>query len=406
MNSDEAWSRLNTVTDMTMRRWTAVRPGYKSFKLERQGDAEHAVYQIIITDTGREPRWFDRARFNAFWKLWTEGRRNPNDYRNTGPAGGLYKHAYYMLPIAAALETGRDTPETELKREFKYGEKQTWQMAVDALRALGGTATIPEVEQYLSIRHPSFNLKNVRPDLDLVSVNAFSRANWSPNQKARVIDGSNSFDLLFVETLGIRTYTFYEPEVHGIWELAAVPGDTKLRPQRLDIQPTEAALDALRDELESEDEFDPDDDTDARTKTLGAIARRQGQMGFRKSLLKAYAGRCAFTGCDVEQALEAAHIRPYLGAHTNVVVNGLLLRSDLHTLFDLRLVRINPGDLKIEVSTKLKGDYYQAIAGKILRLPLTNAERPSLAALNWHWNACALNFPADCIKNPVAQVIG
>lgn len=404
MNADEAWNRLDTLSDVAMRRWTAVRPGYKTFKLERQGGSERVVYQILIEETGREPRWFDRERFDVFWKLWAQGKRNPNDYRNVGPTGGMYKHAYYMLPIAAALDAGRDATAATSKREFKYGKKQTWQMAVDTVRELGGTATIDEVEQYLAKRNPLFKPTNVRPDLDLVSVNAFGRANWSPNQKPRVVDGSNPFDLLFVEERSTRTYTFYHPELHGIWELAVVPDDTKLRPRRLDIQPTEMELDALRDELESEDEFDPNDDTDARTKTLGAIARRQGQTSFRKALLKAYDRRCAFTGCDVEQTLEAAHIRPYLGERTNVVVNGVLLRSDLHTLFDLRLVRINPSDMRVEISSKVKGDHYQAITGKIMSLPLTNAERPSVAALLWHWNACALNFPQDRISDLAAEI--
>lgn len=396
MNSDEAWGRLNTVTNVALRRWTATRPGYKTFKIERRGDGERAVYQIAIEETGREPRWFDRERFNAFWRLWTEGKRSPNDYRNVGPAGGMYKHAYYMLPMAAALEADKDAKATASKREFKYGDKQTWQMAVEAVRALGGTATIDQVEQYLAERNPLFKPTNVRPDLDLVAVNAFGRANWSANQKPRVVNGSNPLDLLFVEERSVRTYTFYDPEIHGIWELAVVPGDTKLRPRRLDIQPTEMEVDALRDELENGDEFDPNDDTDARTRTLGAIARRQGQATFRMALLKAYDRRCAFTGCDVEQTLEAAHIRPYLGERTNVVVNGILLRSDLHTLFDLRLVRINPNDMKIEISSKVKGDHYSAMTGMTMSLPSKNSERPSEAALTWHWNACALNFPQDC----------
>jgi hypothetical protein len=191
VNSDEAWNRLNTVTNIDMLRWTAARPGYKTFKLECQGDGERAVYRITITETGREPRWFDRERFDAFWNLWTEGKRNPNDYRNVGPAGGMYKHAYYMLPMAVALEAGKDSPASEPKREFKYGNRQTWQMAVDAVKDLGGTATIDEVRQYLARHHPHFKLTNVRPDLDLVSVNAFGRANWSPNKKPRIVDGSN-----------------------------------------------------------------------------------------------------------------------------------------------------------------------------------------------------------------------
>jgi hypothetical protein len=310
-----------------------------------------------------------------------------------------------MLPMAAALEAGGDAQASAPKREFKYGEKQTWQLAVDAVRDLGGTATIDEVEQYLARQNPLFKPTNVRPDLDLVSVNAFGRANWSPNQKPRVVDGSNPFDLLFVEERSIRTYTFYDPEIHGIWELAAAPGDTKLRPRRLDIQPTETELDALRDELESGDMFDPNDDTDARTKTLRAIARRHGQTGFRKALLRAYDRRCAFTGCDVEQTLEAAHIRPYLGERTNVVLNGLLLRSDLHTLFDLRLVRINPSDLSIEISSRVKGDHYKSIAGTIMRLPTSDTEQPSQAALKWHWNACVPNFPYKRIRDLAPETV-
>jgi hypothetical protein len=95
----------------------------------------------------------------------------------------MFKHAYYMLPMAAALEAGGDAQASTHKREFKFGEKQTWQMAVDAVRDLGGTATIEEVEQFLAKQNPLFKPTNVRPDLDLDSVNAFGRANWSPNQK-------------------------------------------------------------------------------------------------------------------------------------------------------------------------------------------------------------------------------
>lgn len=88
----------------------------------------------------------------------------------------------------------------------------------------------------------------------------------------------------------------------------------------------------------------------------------------------------------------AAHVRPYLGDRTNVVANGLLLRSDLHTLFDLRLVRVNPENMKIEESSKVKGLHYQAIGGTAIALPRVLTERPSYKALKWHWNACEPNF--------------
>ncbi len=381
MISKEAWDKLGTVAGMAINRWTSSKSGRVKFQLERRDDG----YQIV-TETGREPRRFDRPVFGEFWRLWSLGKRVPDDYRDAGPTGGMFKLAFYLLPIAAALD-----PQAP-RRSFKYGDKPTWQFAVDAVRDLGGTASLEHITRHLEQQNPDFKLSNVRPDLDLVTVNAFGRANWSQNKKPRRIDGTNQYDVLFAEGGSKGSYVFFDPEIHGVWELAAVAGDDKLRPRRLDEEQTEKELDALRDELDGGDEFDPHDDTDARTKTLGAIARRQGQSSFRRALIKAYGGCCAFSGCDVEQALEAAHIRPYLGDRTNVVVNGLLLRADLHTLLDLRLVRVNPASMKIEVSSKVKGRHYQAIAGTAMRLPHLSTERPSDAALKWHWNACEPNF--------------
>jgi HNH endonuclease len=381
MIASEAWNKLDALVGMAMNRWTSSRSGRVKFQLERRTDA----YQIVM-ETGREPRKFDRALFMEFWRIWSLGKRVPDDYRDAGPTGGMFKLSFYLLPVAATLD-----PQAP-QRSFKYGDKATWQFAVDAVRDLGGRASLEQITQHLAKRIPDLKLSNVRPDLDLVTVNAFGRANWSQNKKPRKVDGTNTYDVLFSEGGSKGSYVFFNPEVHGLWELAAVPGDDKLRPRRLDEEQTEEELNALNDELDGGNEFDPHDDTDARIKTLGAIARRQGQSSFRNALLKAYGGCCAISGCDVEQTLEAAHIRPYLGARTNVVINGLLLRADLHTLLDLRLVRINPVSMKIEVSSKVKGRHYQAIAGSVLTLPQGSTERPSQASLEWHWNACEPNF--------------
>ena len=91
----------------------------------------------------------------------------------------------------------------------------------------------------------------------------------------------------------------------------------------------------------------PESMEDARRRIEATIVLRQGQGAFRDSLLEAYGCRCAISGCDVPEALEAAHIIPYKGEHTNVVVNGLLLRADLHTLFDLGLIAIDTADLLV-----------------------------------------------------------
>src|SRR6185369_1227809 len=80
-------------------------------------------------------------------------------------------------------------------------------------------------------------------------------------------------------------------------------------------------------------DFDPNQ-ADMRKLREASIIYRQGQAKFRQSVLSAYKNRCCISGFDVADALDAAHIVPYLGEHSNKVANGLLLRSDLHALFD------------------------------------------------------------------------
>ncbi|WP_256672835.1 HNH endonuclease [Pseudomonas sp. v388] len=147
---------------------------------------------------------------------------------------------------------------------------------------------------------------------------------------------------------------------------------------------TTLKLSDIEAELENQGEFDPDDVTDARKRTLASIVRRQGQGSFRKTLLKAYSGQCAVTGCDIEALLEAAHIVPYLGADTNVVANGLLLRADIHTLFDLGLLWVDPNSLLVKLAEALKRSEYSSLEQRPLLLPNALSDRPSTKALQSH----------------------
>jgi hypothetical protein len=97
--------------------------------------------------------------------------------------------------------------------------------------------------------------------------------------------------------------------------------------------------------------------------------------------MKAYGGCCAITDCPVEAALNAAHIMPYLGAKTDHSSNGLLLRVDIHKLFDSRHLGINPGTKTVEISPILRNTCYQELSGKPLRLPKSKTERPNYKAL-------------------------
>ncbi|HET7546223.1 MAG TPA: HNH endonuclease [Usitatibacter sp.] len=115
---------------------------------------------------------------------------------------------------------------------------------------------------------------------------------------------------------------------------------------------------------------------------------RLGQGSFRVLVTEAYRRQCAVTGEKTLPVLEAAHIKPYseLGPHR--ISNGVLLRSDLHKLFDLGYVTITP-EHRLEVSPRLKEEWlngreYYAYHGKELRYVPSEGDRPSAEFLRWH----------------------
>jgi len=130
--------------------------------------------------------------------------------------------------------------------------------------------------------------------------------------------------------------------------------------------------------------FDPESIVDAREKTLTSIIRRRGQPKFRQMLLEAYDGKCAITDCCVEDTLEAAHIIPYLGTETNIIANGLLMRADIHILFDMGMIAVDTSNMTLLVSPGLQGTEYSVLAGKHLRFPEDQNLAPSTEALNRH----------------------
>lgn len=93
---------------------------------------------------------------------------------------------------------------------------------------------------------------------------------------------------------------------------------------------------------------------------------RPAQGNFRSALLGRYGGECCITGCRVDTLLEAAHIVPYMGDQSDDVTNGLLLRVDLHRLFDAHLVTINPATFTVEVAADVDDAGYQAFHGRRL----------------------------------------
>jgi hypothetical protein len=122
---------------------------------------------------------------------------------------------------------------------------------------------------------------------------------------------------------------------------------------------------------------------------------RPGQISFRKKMLPVYNERCCITGFDIKEALEAAHIVPFQGELSDHIQNGLLLRADLHRLFDALLISINPTTLKVEVNSSIrtkKNSLYSGLNNLKLRLPKKKGHQPAKVALEYHWNQFKMSF--------------
>lgn len=118
------------------------------------------------------------------------------------------------------------------------------------------------------------------------------------------------------------------------------------------------------------------------------VLPRLGQGAFRVVVTDDYQRRCAITGEKTLPALDAAHIRPYAEGGEHAPSNGILLRRDIHSLFDAGYVTVSP-DLHFEVSNRIReefenGRHYYALHGQLIAAPLAPAHRPDVASLIWH----------------------
>ena len=118
--------------------------------------------------------------------------------------------------------------------------------------------------------------------------------------------------------------------------------------------------------------------------TEGLSRRRRGQRAFRFEMLRRYGEVCAFSGRQPPQVLEAAHLYSYASVGVHRVDGGLLLRRDYHSLFDAKLLAVNPSSLRIEVAPQLQ-DFvsYRRLQG--LNLQLQSATTPSIDLLADHY---------------------
>lgn len=119
------------------------------------------------------------------------------------------------------------------------------------------------------------------------------------------------------------------------------------------------------------------------------VTPRLGQGSFRVLVTDAYSYRCSMTLERTLPVLEAAHIRPYGKDGLHELSNGLLLRSDLHKLFDLGYMTVDPEEKSIVVSPRIREEYengrdYYALHGRLLAQPQNSLADPSLENLRYH----------------------
>lgn len=124
-----------------------------------------------------------------------------------------------------------------------------------------------------------------------------------------------------------------------------------------------------------------------RTSVLSKV--RIGQGAFRVLITDAYQRRCSITGEKTLPVLESAHIRSYSENGPHSISNGILLRSDIHKLFDNGYLTITT-DLKVEVSKRIKEEflngkeYYQYHGKDLITLPNSLSDRPDKRYIEWH----------------------
>lgn len=170
-----------------------------------------------------------------------------------------------------------------------------------------------------------------------------------------------------------RVWNFIQEAFASEWFEEVVEG--KLRNAKLEPA---ADLHGLGPELV----YEPGEE-DHRRKALRAIRIRQGQGRFRQGLRDRYGEQCLVTGTRCMEIIEAAHISPYRGLKDQDAGNGLLLRADVHTLFDLDLLGIRPDSFEILLHPRVEAEYRSLVQEKLVIQSET--PRPSRQALELRW---------------------
>jgi len=261
-------------------------------------------------------------------------------------------------------------------RALSEGELFLFKLHAPHNYIVGGGIFVKQVMLPVSLTWDSFGIKN-----GTTSYPEFIRRMW----KYRNGEMDKAIDPI-VSSLIITTPFFWEEEqwipVPQSWSLNIVSGkiyDTETIEGRM-------LFDQISTRLSNNQQIG------AELNKYGKphiVTPRLGQGGFRVVVTEAYHKRCAITGEKTLPVLDAAHIKPFSENGPNAASNGLLLRQDIHTLFDRGYITITKDNI-IEVSRRIKEDYgngkeYYAYHGKeLVNLPDRLIEKPSKEFLSWH----------------------
>lgn len=113
------------------------------------------------------------------------------------------------------------------------------------------------------------------------------------------------------------------------------------------------------------------------------LLQRLGQQQFRAKVLRAYDGKCAISGCAEPSVLQAAHIVSVAAGGRHSVENSILLRADLHNLFDRGALTVSYS-MKVEVSSDIRHVIYRSLSGRNVAAPRGVSKTALKQALKRH----------------------
>jgi hypothetical protein len=172
---------------------------------------------------------------------------------------------------------------------------------------------------------------------------------------------------LYPRVLIETTLVAFLPFLDWDEEARIVPAANYVAPSTEElVQVEEAAADNLNDRIEVN------------------LRRRRGQNKLRENLFVVYGAACCLSGCQIRAMLHAAHLIPHAESGVNLTTNALLLRADLHDLFDSHLLGIHPSSLVVHLHPEIDDDYYQAFSGQSIKSRVDN-KSPDYNALEKRW---------------------